>query len=68
MEDDRRCPRCDADKVVPIRYGMSTEEAVEAAVWGEVALGGCMARPDAPNTHCRSCGHEWRADEALSLD
>ena len=57
------CPRCGSEDVVPILYGMPTEEAVEASVRGEIALGGCVVFPDAPQNHCRNCGHEWREDD-----
>ena len=39
------CPRCGSEDVVPILYGMPTEEAVEASVRGEIALGGAWSGP-----------------------
>ncbi len=68
MDDPRRCPRCDSDEVVPILYGMPSPEMVEASRRGEMALGGCVVFPEAPNRTCRNCGHEWREDDAGSLD
>ncbi len=64
MEDARRCPRCHSDEVIPISYGMPTEEAVEESRRGEIALGGCLVWPEAPEWLCRACGYEWREDEA----
>jgi len=62
MEDARRCPRCNSEDTVPIVYGYPGPELAEASMRGEVALGGCVVFPDAPEYTCRSCGHEWRQD------
>ncbi len=64
MEDVKTCPRCDSQNVVPILYGMPGPEMFEESRRGEVALGGCVVFPDAPDHTCRNCGHDWREEEA----
>ena len=61
--DDTRCPRCNSEDVVPIVYGYPGDELTEASMRGEVALGGCVVFPDAPEYTCKNCGHEWREVE-----
>ncbi len=34
------CPECHSSSVVPIMYGLPTEEAAEEAKRGKIALGG----------------------------
>ena len=63
MQAPAKCPQCSSDEVLPILYGMPTDEAVERSRRGEVALGGCMVFPDAPEYTCKNCGHEWREVE-----
>ena len=60
MDDAKTCPRCGSEQTVPLIYGMPTDEAAEEARRGEVALGGCVVFPDAPDHTCRNCGYEWR--------
>ncbi len=60
----QRCPRCNSAGVLPIVYGMPTPETVEKSAAGRVALGGCVLWPEAPDSHCVRCGHEWRVAEA----
>jgi len=45
--------------VIPIIYGLPTEEAAEEAKEGKFALGGCCVSDDSPQWHCRDCEHEW---------
>ena len=64
MDDVRRmCPRCNSDKVLPILYGLPSDEMVEASVRGKIALGGCAVFPGNPDYTCNNCGHEWREDD-----
>ena len=55
------CPKCGAPGAVPVVFGLPTDEAGRAAEAGEVVLGGRVVTPRMPDTHCRSCGHEWIA-------
>jgi hypothetical protein len=57
--DTIRCPACGARSAIPVVSGLPTDEAGRAAESGEVFLGGCHVTPGMPDTHCRSCGHEW---------
>jgi len=54
------CPRCRARAGVDILYGEPTIEAFKAAERGEIHIGGCVMELDAPDRHCRDCGHEWQ--------
>jgi len=56
------CERCHSREVVPICYGLPTEEAFAEAEKGEFVLGGCMVR-DAL-WHCKSCGYRWPEEGA----
>ena len=62
---DRRppCPRCGAEHVVPIVYGLPAQELFERAERGEVELGGCCIGENDPDSLCRECNHKWRAKE-----
>jgi hypothetical protein len=40
MQSPPKCPRCQSDEVLPIRYGRPTTETVEESLAGRVALGG----------------------------
>jgi hypothetical protein len=60
MRNEKRCPRCGAEDVVKIVYGLPTRVTMEDLYAGKVALGGCMISPDSPDYVCDSCGHEWR--------
>ncbi len=63
METSTACPKCGSRDVLPIIYGMPSEEMVEESIAGRVALGGCAFWPGSPNRTCPNCGHDWRADE-----
>ena len=60
------CPRCGATDAIEIVYGYPTAETFEAADRGEVALGGCVIGPEAPDYECRSChaALPWIAQES----
>ncbi|MGH2662988.1 MAG: hypothetical protein ACRDH8_09335 [Actinomycetota bacterium] len=53
----QRCPHCRALDVIPILYGLSALERLDAEARGEVIVGGPL--PFAEQWHCRSCGWEW---------
>jgi len=46
--------------VVPILYGLPTEEGFEAARRGEVKLGGCLVEPWKPEWWCLACDAGFR--------
>ena len=54
--DKRKCEVCGENSVVPVIYGLPTEEAFESARRGEIALGGCIIDFDNPTIACTSCG------------
>ena len=61
MENPPKCPRCSSDEVLPIAYGMPSEEMFEEAERGEIVLGGCGRFIGlSPDYTCQNCGHEWR--------
>ena len=61
MEVPPACPRCHSDEVIPIAYGMPAPELL--AEPRRVALGDCVAWPEAPEWRCVTCGFEWRDEE-----
>lgn len=54
--NNTKCDACAGDSVVPVVYGLPTEEAFESARRGEIALGGCIIDFDNPTLACTSCG------------
>ena len=58
--DKRKCEVCGENSVVPVIYGLPTEEAFESARRGEIALGGCIIDFDNPTIACTSCGWDNR--------
>ena len=56
---DRTCPLCVSSQVVPLVYGLLSDEARADASAGEFALGGCIVHPGQPQWACRECGHRW---------
>ena len=58
-----RCPQCEGETVVPILYGMPTEEAFLEEEQGLIALGGCCQEIGAPIWHCNACEHEWGGEK-----
>jgi hypothetical protein len=57
-----RCPNCRSTEVVRIVYGLPTEEAEQAALRGEVILGGCIVEPGQPTHRCLECDTELILD------
>lgn len=56
MKRTKRCPKCGSHDVVPILYGYPTEESMEAARRGLIALGGCCVIDSDPRKMCKTCG------------
>ena len=56
--NDRKCPKCASDNVVPIIYGLPAGELFEQSDRGEIKLGGCMILPE--KWHCKDCGHDFK--------
>lgn len=53
------CPKCLSKAVVPILYGMPTEEAWKASKKGKFVLGGCVISPESPKWHCKTCKYRF---------
>jgi hypothetical protein len=51
------CPGCGASTTIPIVYGFPSGKTFEAADRGELAIGGCVIRPEV--WRCPTCGHSW---------
>jgi hypothetical protein len=49
------CPRCGSTDAIEIVYGYPDPGMSAAAERGEIALGGCMVGPEAPEYECRGC-------------
>jgi len=49
------CPQCQSKKVIPIIYGMPTEETFNEADAGKFVLGGCCINEESPEWHCTDC-------------
>lgn len=55
------CPRCAAEAVVPVVWGMPGPDDFERAARGEIALGGCCVHDEvegAASWACSECGHQ----------
>ena len=52
------CPRC-ASACIPIVYGLPGSELIEAAIRGEVRLGGCIIEGEDPQWACTVCEVEF---------
>lgn len=52
----RTCPRC-GGAVVPIVWGLPTEEANEAFAAGLAVSGGCLVGPSPERYECVRCRH-----------
>ncbi len=64
LENIKVCPKC-GGKIVEIRYGYPTEKLFNAAVRGEVILGGCCVVRNEngnlidPQYGCVDCGERF---------
>jgi hypothetical protein len=56
------CPKCSGIEVLRIMYGLPTDEAIEEAQAGKIALGGCVVEESNPDWECKSCGYRWIDD------
>ena len=54
-----KCPKCGSNDIVPIVYGMPSDELFEKEGVHEVLLGGCLVNEDSPCWHCKSCQNNW---------
>ncbi|HEY7390347.1 MAG TPA: hypothetical protein VH640_17660 [Bryobacteraceae bacterium] len=64
----RACPLCGSNNIVPIVYGLLTEEGVEEARAGKFVCGGCMLDLDGPQWYCKTCKHRWPKNGSLCTD
>jgi hypothetical protein len=56
------CPKCGSSQVVPVLYGLPSEEAMEAGGRGEIAFGGCCLPSDPSQMNrwaCNGCHFRW---------
>ena len=60
MPDNKTCPKCSKDNIVPIRYGMPGSEMQNDYYKGKIELGGCVLDEESPNYHCKDCKYEWQ--------
>lgn len=58
----RKCPNC-GGKVVHILYGYPSPEAREAAMRGEILLGGCCIDLNSPDYQCIHCDQSFIKEE-----
>lgn len=63
----RKCPCC-GGKVVPIIYGYPSPDARDAAMRGEIVLGGCVVDIGDPDWMCVDCGASFRKNMILELE
>jgi hypothetical protein len=50
------CPGCGARGVVPILYGLPSDDAFRDSGPGRIAVGGCVIGGDDPDASCIECG------------
>ena len=50
------CPACGSLRAIEVVYGLPAPELTEAALRGEVRLGGCLIGPESPDYECLDCG------------
>jgi hypothetical protein len=55
----RKCPHCGSRNIVPIMYGLPTDEGMKSERRGDVHLGGCVVSGADPEKHCDECGRDW---------
>lgn len=56
------CPRCSAEVIIPVVWGMPAPDDLDRAERGEFALGGCCVPDDydtATYGACRDCGYQF---------
>jgi hypothetical protein len=58
QEERCACPACGSEReVIPIRYGVLSEELRREQRKGKILLGGL--KPGTVNRHCKGCGFQW---------
>jgi hypothetical protein len=57
--EPKKCPKCSSKNIIPIVYGMPSEETFKESKKGKFILGGCCIEESSPEWHCKKCGHEW---------
>ncbi len=62
----RRCPRCGSSAIVPIVYGMPSQQLFRRSQRREVLLGGCVLSPDQPSHGCADC--DWPNEDLWETD
>lgn len=56
-----KCPKCNmADFVNEIAYGYPSPEMRKQSDLGEIVVGGCSIREEAPDYRCIECQFEWQ--------
>jgi hypothetical protein len=56
----RVCETCGTSKhVVPILYGLLSEEGMKAVESGKYVLGGCCIDEKMPTFYCKKCDGSW---------
>ena len=63
-EQPLRCPACESTETIGIMYGLPAPEMFRMAEEGLIRLGGCCEELGAPDTECKTCGHQWNRSEA----
>jgi hypothetical protein len=53
------CPKCGSADIIPIGYGLPTEEAFKKAHRGLLVLGGCLVGAGMPQKACKRCEHRF---------
>ncbi|HDU7439108.1 TPA: hypothetical protein RF418_002603 [Listeria monocytogenes] len=61
----KKCFTCGSLDVAKIIYGYPTAEAFKDQEAGKIKLSGCVISEDSPSYHCKQCGKQWTADEAI---
>lgn len=70
MNENIKCPRCGKERVIPIVYGLPSDEAFKQKEKGNIRLGGrCVSGfvnekgelvSSDPRWYCKDCEWEWR--------
>ncbi|MHC5111152.1 MAG: hypothetical protein ACYTHJ_14880 [Planctomycetota bacterium] len=56
-----QCPKCGSRHVIPIVYGLPSDDAIAEAEAGKIYLGGCCVFRDDPEFACGECEWQWNA-------
>ncbi len=62
IRKQRRCPGCKSGQVVPIGYGLPTDQTwnyLQRGAMPPFYRGGCVIYPDNPTYHCQDCGRNF---------